>query len=50
MDICHPAAAMYELKLHKPIHANFFCTMVVYDDAGKVIDEEIFDSSIIDLE
>jgi hypothetical protein len=46
----NPAAAMYELSLHKPIHTNFFCTMVEYDDADKVIGEKIFDPSIIGLE
>jgi hypothetical protein len=45
-----PAAAIYELNLHKPIHTNFFCTMVEYDEKGNVIEEEIFDSSVIDLE
>ena len=41
-----PGKAMTELNFTEPPHNNWFATMVVRED-GKIIDEEIFDSSVV---
>jgi hypothetical protein len=41
-----PDKAMAALNFTEPAHNNWFATMVVRKD-GEIIDEEIFDSSVI---
>lgn len=44
-----PAEAMNALNFTDPSHNNWFATMVVREN-GEIIDEEIFDSSVITIE
>ena len=44
----NPTLAMQEFDFYEPLHNNWFGTMRVIED-GEVIEEEWFDSSVVDI-
>jgi hypothetical protein len=44
-----PTDAMQELNFHSPEHNNWFVTMRMFEN-NEIVEEEIFDSSVIDCE